>query len=227
MRRWFHRRSAKDTAKAARPVPESAGGDTSFGEDFIGQARNGAADGEPEAMANLGAVFYQQGRLAEAVGWTERAWQAGNVTAGFNLGTFYLEMGDTHRADLVWTRAGELGDPDAMMCAARLALRRGDRTVADRWVPLILNQDQPYPITALGVAFRDHGDWATALRIFDRAITLGDGYAMDYAAAIHQRDGDLDRAAQLRALATDSRRYGWGIVESSTAAPSTAEPDGA
>jgi hypothetical protein len=32
------------------------------------------------------------------------------------------------------------------------ALQRGDRAIADRWLPLVLGQDQPYPITALGVA---------------------------------------------------------------------------
>ena len=34
-------------------------------------------------MANLGAALAQQGRLADAIDWTERAWRSGNLTAGF------------------------------------------------------------------------------------------------------------------------------------------------
>jgi hypothetical protein len=47
-------------------------------------------------MANLGVHLAQQGRLADAIDWTGRAWRAGNITAGFNLGTFYSQAGDTH-----------------------------------------------------------------------------------------------------------------------------------
>jgi TPR repeat protein len=178
-----------------------------------------ATFGDPEAMANLGAALAQQGRLAEAIDWTERAWRGGNVTAGFNLGTFYSQAGDTHRADLVWTEAAQLGDPDAMLCVARLALQRGDRATADRWLPPVLGQDQPYPITALGVACRDSGDTATALRAFDRAIALGDAYAMDYAARIHARNGNTDMAARLPEQARDSPRFGWGLVQSPPQSP--------
>jgi hypothetical protein len=164
-------------------------------------------------MANLGAHLAGQGRLTEAIDWTERAWDGGNVTAGFNLGTFYTQAGDTHRADLVWTKAAQLGDPDAMMCVARLALQRGDRAVADRWLPHVLGQGQPYPITALGVAYRDSGDTVTALRVFDRAIALDDAYAMEYAARIHDRNGDTNLAARLREQAARSTRFGWGLVQ--------------
>ena len=38
------------------------------------------------------------------------------------------------------------------MCVARLAPHLGDRATAGRWLPHVLRQDQPYPITALGVA---------------------------------------------------------------------------
>jgi TPR repeat protein len=194
-------------------VPEVQS-DGTLSPDFLDRVRYAAETGDPEAMANLGAALAQQGRLAEAIDWTERAWRGGHLTAGFNLGTFYSQAGDTHRADLVWTEAAQLGDPDAMMCVARLALQRGDRATADRWLPRILGQDQPYPITALGIAYRDNGDTATALHVFDRAITLGDAYAMDYAARIHERNGNTDTAARLHEQAQRSTRYGWGLVQS-------------
>lgn len=132
--------------------------------------------------------------------------------AGFNLGSIYLEAGDTHRADLVWQKVAALGDADAIMCAARLALQRDDRVAAEKWIEPLLAQDQPYPITALGVAFRDNGDEDTAMRMFDRAIALGDGYAMEYAARTHEACGDAEGATELRERATGAVRYGWGPV---------------
>jgi TPR repeat protein len=161
-------------------------------------------------MANLGAHLYRTGQLRQGIVWSERAWRAGNVMAGFNLGTIYLETGDTHRADLVWQKVAALGDADAMMCVARIALQRYDRLAAEKWIEPLLAQDQPYPITALGVAFRDSGDESTAMRIFDRAIALGDAYAMEYAANIHWAHGDLETATELRRRAETATRYGWG-----------------
>jgi uncharacterized protein HemY len=79
---------------------------------------------------------------------------------------------------------------------------------------VVLGQDQPYPITALGVAYRDNGDTPTALHVLDRAIALGDTYAMEYAARIHEHNGNTDTAAQLREQATNSPRYGWGLIQS-------------
>lgn len=209
------RRGREDRSErlpAGRPLPDVRP-DGTLSPDFLERVRSAAQAGDPEAMANLGAAFAQLGRLADAIDWTERAWRAGNLTAGFNLGTFYSQAGDTQRADLVWTEAGQLGDPDAMMCAARLALQRGDRATADRWLPLVLGQDQPYPITALGVAYRDNGDTTTALHVFDRAIALGDAYAMEYAARIHEHNGNTDAASRLREQATNSPRYGWGLIQ--------------
>jgi hypothetical protein len=41
----------------------------------------------------------------------------------------------------------------------------------------------------LGVAFRDSGDRATAMRLFQAAIARGDPYATDYAARISAGQG--------------------------------------
>ncbi|MFD7026465.1 hypothetical protein ACFWAR_00275 [Streptomyces sp. NPDC059917] len=39
----------------------------------------------------------------------------------------------------------------------------------ERWAPVILAQDTTFPITALGVAFRDRGDLERAMQVFLRA----------------------------------------------------------
>lgn len=204
--RWWRRRKTDETRLGIDD-------DFRFSSEAVAEIRRDAEAGDPEAMANWGGHLGQHGHLREAIQWSERAWQAGNLAAGFNLGTFHERAGDTHRADMVWTEVAAAGDPDAMMCVARLALRRGDRAAADRWLQPVLDQDQPYPVTALGVAYREYGDLDTALRLFDRAIAMGDGYAMEYAARIHERQGDAATAAGLRNDATTARRYGWGPID--------------
>lgn len=188
------------------------GPDGQFTPESVKRIRAAAKTGHVLSMANLAAHLHRQGHLREAIVWSKRAWEAGNIMAGFNLGTTYLEAGDTHRADLIWQKAAALGDADAMMCVARLALERGDRVAAERWVEPVLAQDQPYPITALGVAYRDNDDESTAMRIFDRAIALGDGYAMEYAARILWAHGDIEAATELRRKAESATWYGWGRV---------------
>ena len=58
-----------------------------------------------------------------------------------------------------------------------------------------------FPITAMGVAFRDYGDERSALQAFSRATDLGDPYAMRYAAAQLDAGARSPDAAQLRTRA--------------------------
>jgi TPR repeat protein len=160
-----------------------------------------ARAGDVVSMANFGLGLHQRGERAAGLRWLERAWQAGNAGAGFNLGTFYLMQGDTNRAEVMWENAAERGDPDAAVGLLRLALERGDHARALGWLPPVLDQDESYPIVAVGVAFRDHGDVDTALRVLRRAIDLGDPYAMQYTADILDARGDTGDAAELRARA--------------------------
>jgi hypothetical protein len=118
----------------------------------------------------------------------------------------YGMAGDAERARVVWEQAAELGDPDAMLGLVRQAFGRGDAAGAERWVPAILVQDEAYPITALGVAFRDRGDLEQAERAFLRAEELGDGYAMEYRARILAARGRRGEAAALRARAETAER---------------------
>ncbi len=175
---------------------------------FVGslhELHQAARSGDLESMANLGTALCQSGAYREGTSWLDKAWRAGNVGAGFNLGSVAQMQGHPDRAEAIWTRVAAQGDADAMLCLARLALGRGDRAGADRWIEPVLGQDEVFPVTALGVAFRDSGDEATALRLFHAGIGRGDPYAMDYAATIYQARDDADRAAQLRSRAADVR----------------------
>jgi tetratricopeptide (TPR) repeat protein len=200
--------SAGDIGSDGRFAGSLSAGDIGSDGRFVGslsKLRRAARAGDPEAMANLGTALCQSGRYAEGTAWLEKAWRAGNVVAGFNLGTFAQTQGHLNRAEVIWTEIAATGDVDAMLCLARLALGRGDHDEAARWMEPILGQEDTFPVCALGVAFRDSGDEATAMRLFHTAIAGGDPYAMDYAARIYDARGETEHAAQLRSRAEDLR----------------------
>jgi tetratricopeptide (TPR) repeat protein len=175
---------------------------------FVGslsELRRAARAGDLESMANLGTALCQSGRYEDGTAWLEKSWRAGNAMAGFNLGAFAQMRGHLDRAEAIWTEVAATGDVDAMLCLARLALGRGDRVGAARWIEPILGQEEAFPVSALGVAFRDSGDEATAMRLFHAAIARGDPYAMDYAARLYDARGETGHAAQLRSRAEDVR----------------------
>ncbi len=175
-------------------------------EEELAELAAGAELGDDVAMGNLAAALHLKGDRTGALHWWGQAWEAGNVVAGFNLGMLYSAAGDTNRAQVTWEKAAALGDPDAMLGLVKQALDRGDAAGVERWAPAILAQDEAFPITALGVAFRDRGDLARAMRAFLRAEELGDGYAMEYRARILAAQGQHDEAEALCVRAAAAER---------------------
>lgn len=186
MARWFRRRSEADEELAELMAAAELGDDV--------------------AMGNLAAGLHAKGDRDGALHWWGRAWAAGNVVAGFNLGMLHAVAGDANRAQVIWEKTAALGDPDAMLGLVRQALERGDAAGVERWAPVILAQDEAFPITALGVAFRDSGAPERAVQAFLRAEELGDGYAMEYRARILADRGRYEEAAALRARAAKAER---------------------
>ncbi|MFD6969087.1 hypothetical protein [Streptomyces sp. NPDC059979] len=183
---WFRRRSERDEELAELTVAAELGDDV--------------------AMGNLAAGLHSKGDRDGALHWWGRAWAAGNVVAGFNLGMLHAVAGDANRAQVIWEKTAALGDPDAMLGLVKQALERGDAAGVERWAPMILAQDEAFPITALGVAFQDCGDLERAMQVFLRAEELGDGYAMEYRARILAVRGRHEEADALRARAATAER---------------------
>ncbi|MFJ8434866.1 hypothetical protein ACIQ9P_26555 [Kitasatospora sp. NPDC094019] len=174
--------------------------------DSLAAVRAAAERGRPVAMANYGTALHAAGDRAGALHWYTRSWEAGNVIAGFNLGTLHQTAGDLRRARLVWEQAADLGDVDAMLGLVKLAFERDDRPTIERWVRRIHAQDLAFPITAVGVAFATHGYTSDALAAFAIAADLGDAYAMEYQAEILTARGEHERADALRARAANAER---------------------
>ncbi|OKJ08107.1 hypothetical protein AMK19_18825 [Kitasatospora sp. CB01950] len=147
-------------------------------EEEVAELRAEAERGDDIAMGNLAATLSMRGDRAGALHWWERSWAAGNPVSGFNLGMQHAIAGDANRAQVIWEQVAELGDPDAMLGLVKQALERGDAAGVERWAPVILAQDEAFPITALGVAFRDGGDLDRAVQAFLRAEQLGDASAL-------------------------------------------------
>ncbi|MCZ4100987.1 hypothetical protein O3W51_32830, partial [Streptomyces sp. H39-C1] len=171
---WLRRRS--------EPVEELVSGRLPVGsaempsDEELADLRVAAEVGDDVAMVSLAAALHLQGDRVGALHWWDRAWAAGNVVAGYNLGMLHAAAGDANRAQVAWEKAAAFGDPDAMLGLVKQAFGRGDAVGVERWAPVILAQDEAFPITALGVAFRDGGDLARAMQAFLRAEQLGDGY---------------------------------------------------
>jgi hypothetical protein len=201
---WFARlRNSRAEIPKPELEPDSAAHLTS---ESLAQIQLGADPGDVVSMANLGTALYGTGDRAGALHWLGKAWDAGNAAAGFNLGTLHSLAGDTNRAQVIWEQSAALGDPDAMLGLVKQALERRDLDTVDHWAPVIHAQDEAFPITALGVAFRDHGHEAQAVRAFLRAEELGDAYAMEYRARILAAHGAHEDAAALRSRATTAKR---------------------
>ncbi|WP_157845382.1 tetratricopeptide repeat protein [Kitasatospora phosalacinea] len=165
-----------------------------------------AEAGDDVAMGDLGTVYYSNGEQKAALYWWERSWAAGNTVSGYNLGAHHSAAGDGNRAQVIWEQVAALGDPDAMLGLVKQALERGDAAGVDRWAPEILAQDQAFPITALGVAFRDDGDLDRAVHAFRRAEELGDAYAMEYRARLLADQGRTAEAVALLEKAATAQR---------------------
>ncbi|MDH6130026.1 hypothetical protein [Kitasatospora sp. GP82] len=202
---WFRRRSAPDDEVVSVRLPAAHEIELPPDEE-LAELTAGAELGDDVAMGNLAAALHLKGDRAGALLWWGRAWAAGNVVAGYNLGMLHAVAGDANRAQVVWEKAAALGDPDAMLGLVKQALDRGDAAGVERWAPVILAQDEAFPITALGVAFRDRGDLARAMQAFLRAEELGDGYAMEYRARILAARGQHEEADALRARAATAER---------------------
>ncbi|QMU79613.1 hypothetical protein GXW83_31805 [Streptacidiphilus sp. PB12-B1b] len=172
----------------------------------LAAVRAAAERGLPVAMANYGTVLHSAGDQAGALHWYTRSWEAGNVVAGFNLGTLHWRAGNRHQARLIWELAATRGDVDAMLGLVRLAFEQDDRPTIERWVPRIYAQDLAFPITAVGVAFGARGHTSEALRAFTIAGNLGDAYAMEYRAEILEARGEREQADTLRARAAEAER---------------------
>lgn len=201
---WFRRRSKPDEELVSVRWPVDRAEVPP--DEELAELAVAAESGDDVAMGNLATGLYAQGDRAGALHWWGRSWAAGNPIAGYNLGMLHSLAGDANRAQVVWEQSAALGDPDAMLGLVKQALDRGDAAGVERWVPVILGQDEAFPITALGVAFRDRGDLDGAVQAFLRAEVLGDGYAMEYRARILAARGQYKEAAALRAQAATAER---------------------
>jgi TPR repeat protein len=163
-----------------RPEGPPIGGDGRPTPAYFAWLVAAAAAGDVEAGADLGLALYQRGDKVEGIRKLERALEAGNAVAGFNLGTCcWKESGQIESAEAPWKRAADLGDVDAMLGLVRIALRRGVSAAAAArpLVASLIATDEPFILVALALDIHGAGDKTTAIRLLERAVEL------DYAPA--------------------------------------------
>lgn len=200
----FTRRVPAAGASAGLDPVFGAGG--RFTAESLARIRAAAEEGHVVAMANLGAGLLAAEDRAGALLWLKKAWDAGNVPAGFNLGTVHAMAGDANQAQVIWERCAELGDADAMLGLVRQALERGEPASGERWIRAIVSQPDVFPVTALGFALAEHGHLAEAVSTYRIAVDRGDAYAMEYLADILDTQGSHEEAKTLRQRAKTAER---------------------
>ena len=136
------------------------------------ELRTTAATADAEELANHGLALFQRGERHAGIETLLRAFKLGNAIAGFNVGTIYWQNRQVDFAKKFWRGAAAMGDVDAMVGLVRLALRSGDHAAARPWIDPVLARDEPFPITALALEFKDAGDLVTARRALTRAASL-------------------------------------------------------
>ena len=201
--RFTRRMVNEDASPDLDPVFDANG---RFTPQSLARIKTAAEHGHVISMANLGVDLLVAGDRAGALQWLSKAWDAGNVPAGFKLGTLYAMAGDANKAHAIWESCAALGDVDAMLGLVRQALERRQPASAEQWINAIYIQSDAFPITALGFAFAEHGHIPQAIRAYRRAVDIGDAYAMEYLADILDTQGSFEEAQALRHRATTAER---------------------
>jgi Tfp pilus assembly protein PilF len=116
--------------------------------------RKAAADGQTDAMNNLGNLLYQQGKEAEAEQWLRKAAAAGEPNAMHDLGLLLSRQGQAAEAEQWLRKAAEAeqwlrkaaeaeqslrkaamtGDANAMHDLGMLLSRQGQEAEAEQWL---------------------------------------------------------------------------------------------
>jgi eukaryotic-like serine/threonine-protein kinase len=163
-----------------------------------------ALDPSYAAYANLGYLYLQQQKYAEAAAATEKALQinAKDYTVWANLTSAYEGLKDNEKASQALDHGIALleqalrDNPRDALAQARLAMLYGkkknrEKTVSRIQSALALSPDDPNVLAIVGIAYEDLGDRAQALQYIQKALQKG--YAL----------ADLKNTPDLQGLLSD------------------------
>jgi eukaryotic-like serine/threonine-protein kinase len=179
-------------------------GDKHYGEAEEMLRKSIALDPSYAAYANLGYLYIQQQRYAEAAAATEKALQINDkdYTVWGNLLSAYEGLKDNEKASHALDREVALleqavgNSPRDALAQARLAVLYGkkknrEKTVSRIQSALALSPDDPNVLAIVGIAYEDLGDRAQALQYIEKCLQKG--YAL----------ADLKNTPDLQELLSD------------------------
>jgi len=136
--------------------------------------RRAAAEGQVDAMNNLGGIYERRHELAEAERWYRKAAEAGLIVGAYNLGTLLIRTGQRGEAERWLKIAAEGGDPDAACGLGKLLYERDEMTDAERWFQAGAEAGQAQSAYNLGQLCESQKNFKKAAYWFRVAAELGD-----------------------------------------------------
>ena len=142
------------------------------------QWRQLADAGDTNAMANVGALFYERGEISDAERWWRQAAEAGHTTAMASLGGLLYAQGNDSEAERWCRKAAIAGNSSGMNNLGNLLQQQGKLSEARRWYSMAADAGAVDAMRNLGDLLRKQGKDGEAEAWYRRATDAGDFGAM-------------------------------------------------
>jgi TPR repeat protein len=162
--------------------------------------RNAAEGGDPQAMYDLATQLRRTGS-PQALGWLQRAAEAGHVEAMNSMGLMCSGEGKVEEAEAWFRRAAEHDHLEAVHNVAQVLLQRQDPEALS-WFRRAAELGHPRAMYNLAVLLQESGA-QEALPWFRKAADLGNVDAMYNLGVALYRQGQLEEAAKWLQAAAD------------------------
>lgn len=92
-----------------------------------------AADGNGDAMLNLGLIARERKDTHQSIEWFQKAEQTGNIEAAFQLGQYYNEIDNDEQAFQYYRKAADRNHGEAQNMIGRWYSEHGNKQEAIKW----------------------------------------------------------------------------------------------
>ncbi|MFE6306611.1 serine/threonine-protein kinase [Nocardiopsis sp. NPDC057823] len=171
-----------------RPLPTEP-------EDDEACLRRAAADGDTDAMVDLGALLEDRGEAEEAESWYRKSAKGGNTDAMVDLGALLEARGEAEEAESWYRKSAKGGNTYAMNNLAIVLDERGEVGEAESWYRKSAKGGNTNAMFNLGALLAGRGEVGEAESWYRRAIAEGGNtYAMCNLAIVLDERGEVGEA---------------------------------
>lgn len=159
--------------------------------------QNAAELGDSRGMANVGAMFREEGRIPDAEHWFERSAALGDEYGMNGLGLIHAARGELQEAERLYRQAGDLGYGTAISNLGMLLSEQGQTEEAERLYRQAVEMDNGWAMTNLGILLASRGEHKQAEDLYQRATMSGNPAGMYELGALLDAQGQTEAAVEL------------------------------